>query len=173
MQDLERKQLPKLAGRTRNLRGFQLAILVHLPYSIELHEIRLDRNLRETGRKQVSGSKQFAAVMFGLGIAITVEMSQAAIGRTIGVAHHQDSFGLVQANGHPNLFENEVLLEVVARRSQCLRSPGDDNHVGVLDALLLQKLSYGLADAVIKAAEDRGIGDVSVGRRVKMEDLAQ
>jgi hypothetical protein len=151
-EDNKNSRLRKFAGRARNRSGFQLVILVDPPDSVELNEVGLDADVRKAFRKQVSGSKQFAAVMFGLGIAIAVEMSQAAIGRAIGVAHHQHSFGLVQANGHSNLFENEVLLEVVAWRSQRLGSSGDNNHVGALDALLLQKLSHRHADAMIEAA---------------------
>jgi hypothetical protein len=68
------------------------------------------------------------------------------------VAHYQDTFRLVQADGHPDLLEDEILLEIVARRSQGLGSSGDDNHVGTLDTLLLQKLTHGCADPVIEAA---------------------
>ncbi len=76
----------------------------------------------------------------------------------IGMAHHQDASGLMQADGHTDLFKNKVLLEVVARRSQRLSSPGDDNHVGTLDALLLQKLSHNRTDAVIETAQNGRIG---------------
>jgi hypothetical protein len=38
--------------------------------------------------------------------------------------------------------------------------------------LLLQELPHGRADTVIEAAEDSGVGDVLVGGRVEMEDLA-
>jgi hypothetical protein len=73
---------------------------------------------------------------------------------------------------HADLFEDEVLFEVVARGGEGLGSSGDDDHVGALDALLLQELSHGRADAVIEAAEDGGVGHVRAGGRVEMEDLA-
>jgi hypothetical protein len=88
------------------------------------------------------------------------------------VAHDHDAFGLVQANRHADLFEDEVLFEVVARGSESFGSSGDDDHIGALDTLLLQELSHGRADAMIEAAEDGGVGYVLVGGRVEMEDLA-
>ena len=54
-------------------------------------------------------------MMVGLGLDVSFEMGQAAIGGAIGVAHHYNALCVVQADRHSNLFENEVLLEVVAR----------------------------------------------------------
>ncbi len=110
--------------------------------------------------------------MVGFGVAVSFEMRQAAVGRAVGVAHDQHAFGLMQANRHADLFEDEVLFEVVTRRGQGLGSAGDDDHIGALDTLLLQELSHGRADAVIEAAENGGVSYVLIGGRVKMEDLA-
>src|SRR5450759_319837 len=110
--------------------------------------------------------------MVGFGLAVSSEMSEATVGGAVGMAHDHDAFGLVQADGHADLFEDEVLFEVVARGGEGLGSSGDGDHVGALDTLLLQELSHGRADAVIEAAEDGGTGNVRVGGRVKMEDLA-
>ena len=88
----------------------------------------------------------------GLGGAVSFEMRKAAVCGAVGMTHHEDAFALMQADRHANLLEDEVLLEVVAWRSQRLCSPGDDNHVGALDALLLQKFSHRHADAMIEAA---------------------
>ena len=65
--------------------------------------------------------------MVGFGRLVAVEMRQTAVGGAIGVAHDQDAFSLVQADGHADLFENEVPFEVVARGGEGLRSSGDDN----------------------------------------------
>jgi hypothetical protein len=143
-----------------------------LPHPIELHEVRLDQNVREICGEKVSGAEQFGTVMFGLGIAISLEMRQAAIGRAVGVAHHQDPFSPVQANRHPDLFQDEILFEVVARRSQRLGTAGDDNHIGAFDFLLLQKLSHCQADAVIEAAKHSGIRHILTGWGIELEDFA-
>ena len=111
-------------------------------------------------------------MMLCLGHFIAFKMGQAAIGSTVGVAHDQDAFSLVQANRHANLFKDEVLLEVVARRCQSLGSSGDDDHIGTMDTLLFQELSYGRADAVIEAAEYGGVGHVRGGGRIEMENFA-
>src|ERR1700675_2600518 len=110
--------------------------------------------------------------MVGFSFAVSFEMGQSAVSGAVGVARDYDAFGLVQADGHADLFEDEVLFEVVARRSEGFGSSGDDDHIGALDSLLLQKLPHGRADAVIEAAEDGSVGDVLVGGRVEMEDLA-
>src|SRR5713101_4996608 len=110
--------------------------------------------------------------MVGFSFAVSFEMGQAAVGGAVGVARDHDAFGLVQPDGHSDLFEDKVLFEVVARGGESLGSSGDDDHIGALDTLLLQELSNGRADAVIEAAEDGGVGYVLVGGRVEMEDLA-
>ncbi|PYX30928.1 MAG: hypothetical protein DMG80_11180 [Acidobacteria bacterium] len=93
------------------------------------------------------------------------------LGGTIGVAHHDYTLGLMQADRHANLFEDEILLEVVARRSESLGAPGDDDQVGTLDTLLLHKFSHGPVDAMVEAAEQGGVGYVRVGGGIEMEDL--
>src|SRR5258708_22377366 len=138
--------------------------------SVELHEIGFDRDAGEIGGEQFSGAEKFAAVMVGFGVAVSFEMRQAAVGRAVGVAHDQHAFGLMQANRHADLFEDEVLFEVVTRRSQGLGSAGDDDHIGALDTLLLQELSHGRADAVIEAAENGGVGYVLIGRPSQNEN---
>src|SRR5258708_6125601 len=110
-------------------------------------------------------------MMFGFGMLVAFEMGEAAVGGAVGMAHHQHALGLMQTDRHPNLFEDEVLLEVVARGSQSLGSAGDDDHVGTLDGLLLQELSHGAVDAVVEAAEHRRVGHILVGRGIEMEDL--
>jgi hypothetical protein len=87
------------------------------------------------------------------------------------VAHDQDAFGLVQANGHADLLEDEVLLEVVTRGGQGLGASGDDDHVSAFDVLFLQKLSDCCADPVIEAAEDSGVGHVWGSGGVEMENF--
>jgi hypothetical protein len=102
-------------------------------------------------------------MMFGFGLAVTFEMVQATVSGAVGMGDDHHAFGLMQVDGHADLFEDEVLFEVVARGGEGLGSSGDGDHVGVLDALLLQELSHGGADTVIEAAEDSGVGDVRVG----------
>jgi|SRR5208282_1972182 hypothetical protein len=145
---------------------------LYLPDSIELYKIRFHRNSGEVAGEKFAGAQQFGTVMVGLGRAVAFEMSQSAVGSAVGVAHDQDALRLVQADGHADLLEDEVLLEVVARGSQGLGSSGYYDHVSALDGLLLQELSHDGADAVIEAAEHGGIGDVWVGGRIEMEDLA-
>jgi hypothetical protein len=101
--------------------------------------------------------------MFGFGLAVAFEMVQATVSGAVRMGHDHDAFGLVQVDGHADLFEDEVLFEVVARGGEGLGSAGDGDHIGVFDALLLQELSHGRADAVIEAAEDGGVGYVRVG----------
>ena len=101
--------------------------------------------------------------------AISLEMGESAIGGAVGMAHDEDAFRLMQADRHPYLLEDKVLLEVIARGGQCFRASGDDDHVGVVDCLLLKKFSDGLTNAVVKAAENRGFGNVGRVGRVEME----
>src|ERR1700722_7057826 len=110
--------------------------------------------------------------MFSLGLSISLEMSQAAIGRAVGMAHNQDPFGRVQADRHSDLLQNEILLEVIAWRSQRLGAAGNDNHIRALDSLLFQKLPHRQADAMIKATEHRSIRHVLAGWRIEWEDFA-
>src|SRR5271166_5559543 len=109
--------------------------------------------------------------MIGFGGLVALEVSQSAIRSTVGMAHDYDAFGLVEEDGHADLFQDEVLFKVVARRGEGFGSTGDDDHVGTLDALLLQELSHCGADAVIETAEHGGIRHVRGGRRVEMEDF--
>lgn len=110
-------------------------------------------------------------MMGGFGVAVSFEMREAAVGSAVGVAHDDDSLGLVQANRHADLLQDEILFEIVTRGRQGLGSSGYDDHVGAFDSLFLQELSHGGADAVIEAAEDGCIGYVWPGRRIEMEDL--
>jgi hypothetical protein len=143
-----------------------------LPDSIKLHEVGLDPDVWEICDQKVSGSEKFGTVMFSLGVTVSLEMGQATVGGAVGMAHNQDPFGPVQADGHSDLLENEILFEIIARRSQRLGSSGDDNHIGALDSLLLQKLSHGQADTVIKAAEHSSIRHILLSWRIEMEDFA-
>src|SRR5271163_5323708 len=99
-------------------------------------------------------------------------MGKSAVGGAVGVAHDQDAFGLVQTDRHSDLFENEVLFEIIAWRGQGFGSSGDHDHVGALDTLLLQEFADNSVNAVIEAAEHRSVGYVGGGGRVEMEDLA-
>ena len=111
-------------------------------------------------------------MVIGFGLAVAFEVGEAAVGGAIGVAHHHDAFRLVQTDRHADLFEDEILLEVVAGRGESLRASGNDDHVGAFDALLLQKLSHDRVDAVIEASEDGSVGRVGSGGGVEMEDFA-
>src|SRR5258705_13143575 len=99
-------------------------------------------------------------MMFGLSFLIAFEVGETTIGGAIRVAHHEHALGLVQANRHADLFEDEVLLEIVAGRRESLGAAGNDDHVGALDFLLLQELSDGSADTVVEKAEHGGLGYV-------------
>jgi len=88
------------------------------------------------------------------------------------MTHHQNAPGLMQADRHADLLEDEVLLEVVAWRSQRLGAAGHDDHVGSLDRLLPEKLPHHLSDAGVETAENGSVSDVGIGRGVEMEDLA-
>ena len=108
--------------------------------------------------------QQFAAVMGSFSVTVAFEMSESSVGSAIGVAHDQDTFGLVQSDRHTDLFEDEVAFEVVARRGQGFGTSGDDDHVHPFNFLLLQELSDGRSDAMIEAAEDGRVGHVRSGR---------
>src|SRR5450631_2543952 len=151
--------------------SLQVVGALHFPDSIELYEVGLNRNVGEVLRKKIPSAEEFAAVMVGFRCFVTLEMSKTAIGGAVGVAHDQDSLRLVQADRHANLFEDEVLLEIIAWRSQSLGASGNDDHVSALNALLLQKFSHRRADAMIEAAENSGVGYVWGGGRVEMEDF--
>ena len=151
--------------------GLEVVGAFHFPDSIEFHKIGLDRNAGKVCGKQLSGAEQFFAVMVGFGCFVPFEMGHAAVGGAVGVTDDQDAVGLVQVDGHADLFEDEVPFEVVARGGERFGSSGDGNHVGTLDALLLQELSHRRADAVIEAAEHGRVGHVGAGGRVEMEDL--
>lgn len=112
-------------------------------------------------------------MMISFSMLVAFEMSQSSVSGAVGMTHHEHPLGLVQADRHAHLFEDEGLLEVVAWGRQGLGAAGDDDHVGTLDALLLQKLLYRFADPLIKAAENGRVRDVWGGRGVEMEDLFQ
>ena len=133
---------------------------IHCPDSIELYEVRLDRNIRKSRGQKFGTAQQLAAMMFGFGVAIALEIREASVSGAIGVAHHQHSFRLVQANRHAHLFKNEILFEIIARRSKRLSPSSNNDHVRTLDALLLQKPAHGSADAVIETAKHSGVGGV-------------
>jgi len=143
----------------------------HFPDAVELYKVGFNRDVGKVGSEQLSGPQQFAAMMFGLSFLIAFEVGETTIGGAIGVAHYEHALGLVQSNRHADLFEDEVLLEVVARGGESFRSAGDDDHGGALDLLLLQELSDGSADTVVETAEHGGVGYVLVGGGVEMEDL--
>ena len=146
--------------------------ILHLPYAVKLHEVRLDRDAVEIGRQKVARAQKLRPVMDSFRIAVSLEMRQPAVGGAVGVTHDEDAFRLVEANRHAYLLENEILLEVVARRRKGFRAARHDNHVSTLDALLLEKLSHHLADAVIETAKHGRISDVLAVGRVEMEDLS-
>src|SRR6266849_3994713 len=110
-------------------------------------------------------------MMFGFGLLIAFEMGEPAVGGAVGVTHHEDPLGLVQANRHTDLFEDEVLLEIITRRGESFGAARDNDHVGALDTLLLQELSNGSVDAMVEAAEHGGVGYVGVRGGVEMADL--
>jgi hypothetical protein len=144
----------------------------YFPDSIELYEVRLNRNVGEVCGQQLSSAEKFTAVMRGFGLLVAFEMGQAAIGRAIGVAHDQDAFSLVQQDGHADLLEDEVPFEIIAWGSERLGASGDNDHVRTFDSLFLQKFPHGRADAVVETAEDGSVSHVRGGWRVEMEDFA-
>ncbi len=144
---------------------------LNFPDAIKLHKIGLDRNIGKVGGEQLPGADQFAAMMFGFGLFVALEIGEPAIGGAVGVTHHEDPLGLVQANRHTDLFEDEVLLEIITRRGESFGAARDNDHVGALDTLLLQELSNGSVDAMVEAAEHGGVGYVGVRGGVEMEDL--
>src|ERR1700722_7312069 len=150
---------------------FLLKRFLHFPDSIKLNEIGLYRNIREGRDQQLACPQQFGAMMLSLSIAVALEMSKAAISGAIRVAHHHHALRLVQPDRHADLLKNEILLEVVTRRSQRLSSPGHDNHVNPFNFLLLQKLSDDRPNAMIKAAKDGRVGHVGIGGRIEVENL--
>lgn len=103
---------------------------------------------------------------------ISLEMGEAAVGGAVGVTHHEHALGLVQADRHADLLEDEVLLEIVARRGERFRAAGDDDHIRALDGLFLEELPHGSADALVETEEHGGVGDIGVGGRVEVEDFA-
>src|SRR5580698_206680 len=102
---------------------------------------------------------------------VSVEGGEAAIGGAVGVAHQKHALGVVQADRHAHLFEDEVALEVIARGGQGFRAAGYDDHVRPCDALTLEKLVGGQTDALIETAEHSGIGLVRLWRRIEVEDF--
>ena len=141
------------------------------PDTIKLYKITLNGDARKIRSQEISGPEQFPAMMCRLGLTVSMEMSEAAISGAVGVTHYQYPLGLVQPDGHPNLFENEVLLKIVARGGKRFRPACDDDHVGALDVLFLQELSHSRADALIETAKHRRIGNIGVGWGIEMEDL--
>src|SRR5215467_7079127 len=110
--------------------------------------------------------------MSGLGLAIASVRSQASVSGAVGVGSQKHTPSTVQADGHANLFENEVLFEVVARRSQGLGSPGNDDPVGLQNSSPLEKFSRDLLHAVIEAAEHRRIGNIRIRRGIEVEEFS-
>src|SRR5208282_4505538 len=102
--------LRDLAGDIRVFslrRGRQVLRVFYFPDSVELHEVRLNRNAGEVCGEKFSGAEEFAAMMFGFGLAVAFEMVQATISGAVRMGHDHDAFGLVQVDGHADLFEDE------------------------------------------------------------------
>src|SRR5579884_2643597 len=99
-----------------------------------------------------------------LALAISAERRQASVSGAIGMAHQIYARTLVQQDRHAYLLEDEIALEVIARRGQRLRAAGDDDHVRPQNGLVLQEFLHGVPDALVKTAEESGIRDVRGGR---------
>jgi len=108
----------------------------------------------------------------GLGGAIAFEVRKAPVGSAVGMAHNKNAFTLMQADGHANLLEDEVLFKVIARRGQRFGASRNHDHVRPFNSLLFQKLSDGGADAMVETGKHGRLGDVRFSRRIEMEDLA-
>src|SRR5579863_8881175 len=106
-----------------------------------------------------------------LPLAVSSEGSQTAVGSAIGVAHEKHLPGLMEPDGHTYLFQDEVALEVIARRRQSSGSSGHNNHVGTLNSLALHELIDGQADTLVKTAQYGGIGNVGAGLGIEVEDF--
>jgi len=157
---------PNLRCRLRTVR------ILHLPDAVKLNEIWLDRDAIKIGRQKFARAQKLRPVMDSFRIAVSLEMRQPAVGGAVGVTHDEHAFRLVEANRHAHLLENEILLEIVAGRRQRFRAACHDDHIHALDALLLEKLSHHLVNAVIETAKHGRIGDVLTVGRVEMEDLS-
>ena len=141
-------------------------------HSFESDKKAFDVHVGESLLDEFRRAAKFILMMFGLALAIAFERRQSAVGSTIGMAHQVHAWTLVEQNGHANLLENEIALEVVARRCQRLRAARNNDHVGTQDSLLLEKFLHRVPDALVEAAEHRGVGNVLIGRGVEMEDFA-
>jgi hypothetical protein len=83
------------------------------------------------------------------------------------VAHEEHARRLMETHGHPHLLQNEIALEIIARRGQRFRSTSDDDHVRPQNSLSPEKLVYRQTDALIEAAQHRGVGDIRLRRKPK------
>src|SRR6266567_5708475 len=108
-------------------------------------------------------------MMLGFELQVSFERRQAAIGRAIGMAHQQYALRAMQQDRHPYLFQYEVPLKIIARRSQRLRPARHHNHVRTQNTLPLQKLVYREPDTLIKAAQHCRVREIRLPRRIKVE----
>src|SRR5581483_5126891 len=130
---------------------------MHLPHSFKIDEIAIHLQLRKAAAHQFGSPQQLVAVMLLLDLAISAKSRQTAVGSTIGMAGEDKTLGLMQQGGHANLLEDEVALEVIARRGHGFGAAGDHDHVRVGDLLAAKKLVNRLPDARVEATEDGGL----------------
>src|SRR6185312_7565786 len=104
-------------------------------HSLKVNKEASDPNLGKVVLDQLGGSVQFGLVVGGLAFAISTECCQASVSRTIGMAHQENLRRFMQQNRHSHLLQNEVALEVIARRRESFCATGHDDHVRTQDLL--------------------------------------
>lgn len=103
-------------------------------------------------------------MMSSFGLRVTFESGQSAICGAIGMAHQEYSVRAVQLYREPHLLKDKIPLEVISWRGQCLRSPGDHDHVGLQNPVSLQEFVDCQTYALIEATQHGSISNVSFRR---------
>ena len=95
---------------------------------------------------------QFVLVMARFPFPVSAKRFQTVVGGAVGVAHEEHARRLMEPHGHPHLLQDEIALEVIARRGQGFRSTSDDDHIRPQNSLPPEKFVHRQTNALIEAA---------------------
>jgi len=120
------------------------------------------------------GASQFALVMRGLGLSVSLEAAlQTTVRAAIGVGHQYHTPGSMQAHGFTDLIQNKLAGAIRTGRSEVTRASSELNVIRIYNADALKKLAEPVIEAVVKAGQNGRITNVPLARRVNVKNLFQ
>ena len=102
-------------------------------------------------------TRQFTAMMLRFSDGILVEPRQAATSAAVRVRYQDHASDVVQLAGEAELFEQEFVLRLAARRGERPGSARHADRIHTLQPQPLEKLLYDQREAVVEALYSHGI----------------